>query len=239
MKRVGLHGGCRGKTHSIGYLAAGVCLLVAGASPAQVGPLPWPPQFYEYAGPTIAFPDTRIGFTIYGWPNQTNHTCWVSLELLLAPSNTSFLTFGEQPRCGQWSHVSWNTPSRLAIGTTNAFVVRATDQGTPPLSSTTTVSIVIVDVPPIQTISLSNGAPVLQFTNPFAAITNWHSGDHVPGYLVESSTNLAATNWAQSGEILSSLHWITFTDTNAPKTQCFYRLRPHGGWELWYPASGP
>src|ERR1017187_2279171 len=229
MKRVGLHGGCRGKTHSMSYIAAWMCLLVAVASPAQVGPWPWPPQFYEYAGPTVAFPETSITFTVAAKAFQTNypHFVSVSYELLSAPSNTSFRTNQQS------SHLNWSTPSRSAIGTTNLFIVRATDYGTPPLSSTTTVSIVIIEVPTIQTISLSNGAPVLQFTNPLAGFSML-----LGGYLVESSTNLATTNWSQRPFIYSSLPWITFTDTNPPTSQCFYRLRP-SDWAWWYPDSAP
>jgi hypothetical protein len=184
----------------------------------------------------MAFPDTTIMFTLYAGTRQTNGTCGALYELLSAPSNTSFFTFMQDRPCNQFCRVFWNTPSRTAIGTTSVFVVRATDQGTPPLSSTTTVSIAIIDVPPLHTISLSNSAPVLQFTNPFTIFTNPTTGNSHQRYLVESSTNLAATNWSQRQIIYSSSPWVTFTDTNPPTPQCFYRLRPYSGWDWWYPA---
>ena len=175
-----------------------------------------PPQFDPYTGPTIAYPEEPVGFTMYAHSFQTDK--FITYDLLAAPTNVILITVSGRPPEVD-ALIQWQTPPPATVGTTNVFIIRATDQGTPPLSATSTVSFVLLDLPPIQSIRISNGAPTLQFSNP------------IPGqsYLVLRSADLSATNWstlcATSGSPL-----IAVTDTNALVPQCFFRLALQGGW---------
>jgi hypothetical protein len=179
-----------------------------------------PPQFALYTGPTIAYPEAQIAFTIFARSFQTSSIgSDIRYDLLAAPANVSLSTVSGRPD-EEFALIQWQTPPRAGIGTTNVFVISATDQGTPPLSATSTISFVLVDLPPIHWIWISNGAPTLQFSNPIP----------VQPYLVLWSADLSATNWSPLCGVVSSSPLISVTDTNALRPQRFYKLVPQGGW---------
>ncbi len=179
-----------------------------------------PPQFVPYTGPTIAYPGESIAFTLLARSFQTNSIgSDLRYDLLAVPANVGLSTvFGRADE--KFAFIQWQTPARAAIGTTNVFILSATDEGSPPLSATSMVSFVLVDVPPIHRIWISNGAPTLQFSNPIPA----------QGYLVLWSADLSATNWSPLCEVASGPPLIAVTDTNALRPQRFYKLVSHGGW---------
>ncbi len=180
-----------------------------------------PPQFSSYTGPTIAFPGTGVSLTLEAHSFQTNTATGseITFELLEAPTNASLAPISG--RGGEWfAWLRWLTPSRALVGTTNAFTIRATDQGQPPLSSTNTIRLVLVDLPPLRCMWDSNGALSLQFSNPIPA----------QAYLVLWSADLSATNWMTLRAVASGSSLVTVTDTNAWGPRCFYRLMPEGGW---------
>jgi hypothetical protein len=180
-----------------------------------------PPQFTPYTGPTIAYPESQIGFTLLARSFQTSSIAsTIRYELLAAPTNVTLGSVIGRPPDEEFAFLRWQTPSHTAIGTTNVFTIRATDEGIPPLSATNTVSFVLVNLPPIHSISISNGAPTLQFSNPIP----------VQEYLVLWSADLSATNLSPLCRVVSDATLITVTDTNALIRQRFYRLVAGAGW---------
>ena len=174
-----------------------------------------PLQFVPYSGPTVVYRDTDISFTMYA--------SGADYDLLAAPTNTHMVVVNVGRGGEDGPLITWHTPPRSAVGTTNLFVIRATSWADPTLSATGMVSLVVIDVPPIRLIAISNGVSVLQFTNPIPYFGQ--------GYIVQWTDALLATNWSQLAiEAPYYLPSITVTDTNPPTSQRFYRLIPHGGW---------
>ena len=125
---------------------------------------------------------------------------------------------------GKWFwHVDVRDHGSGNVGTTNVFVIRATDQGTPPLSSTLTQSFVLVDPPPIQAIVISNGAPVLQLSDPLV-VQPYGVPNHY--YLFLCSEDL--TNWSPLCTVSPYLPLVTVSDTNGFRPQRFYRVVNYG-----------
>jgi hypothetical protein len=174
-----------------------------------------PPQFVPYSGPTVVYPDTYISFSLYA-PGA-------DYDLLAAPINTHMVVVNVGRGGEDGPLITWHTPPRSAVGITNLFVIRATSWADPTLSATCMVSLVVIDVPPIRSIALSNGVTVLQFTNPIPYFGQ--------GYIVQWTDALPATNWSQLAIDESYyLPSITITDTNLPTPHRFYRLISYGGW---------
>jgi hypothetical protein len=123
--------------------------------------------------------------------------------------------------------MEWETPSRAEVGRTNVFIIRATDHGTPPVSSTLSVSFILVDPPPIEAIVVSNGVPALRFGNP---IPIQPGVVFVQSYRVLWSADLALTNWSLLCGVSSGSPLITISDTNGVMPQRYYKLVPDGGW---------
>jgi hypothetical protein len=204
-----------------------VCWLTSfGPATAQDFP---PPAFTPYAGPTIAFPGTSIGFSVIARSFQTN---WmnprIQYDLLAAPTNVSaWPVTGRPDELGFW--IEWDIPSGAAVGTTNGFVIRASDQGTPPLSSTLELSFILVDPPPIQAIVISNGAPVLQLSDPLAV-----QPDAVPWHSYRFLWSADLTNWSPLCTVWPDSPLVTVADTNGLCPQRFYRVVNYG----WYIGIG-
>ena len=182
-----------------------------------------PPAFDPYTGPTIAFPGTSIGFSVWAWSFQTyGIDPRIQYDLLAAPTNVTFWTVTGRPsEQGLW--MEWHIPSGAAVGTTNVFVIRATDQGTPPLSSTLGLSFILVDPPPIQAIVISNGAPVLQLSDPLV-VQPYGVPNHY--YLFLCSEDL--TNWSPLCTVSPHSPLVTVSDTNGFRPQRFYRVVNYG-----------
>ena len=177
-----------------------------------------PPQFLPYTGPTIAYPDTQIAFDLLALDRQPDSNGGnVQYELLAAPTNTSLEVFIERPPA-KVAFITWRTPPRSALGTTNLFVIRATDQGTPALSATNEVSFVLTDLPPIRSLAVSNGVTVLQIDN---LLPN-------KPYTVQWADALPATNWLLLTVEYPASPSIAVTDTNPLTAQRFYRLCSYG-----------
>ncbi len=189
-----------------------VCLLWLGLLWAAngVGQVVLPPPFYPYTGPTVAYPDTQVLF-------ELRASGVAGFELLAAPTNTDLLVVD----LGRGALISWRTPARSAVGTTNQFVVRTIAGGDPSLTVTGTVSFVVIDVPPIRSIVTSNGLAVLRFDNPLP----------IQQLVVQWTDALPPTNWTELAVVNSTAPFITLTDTNAPTAQRFYRLIPR--WDAW------
>lgn len=177
-----------------------------------------PPHFYPYTGPTVAYPDTQVFFTLLAKDQQPDSIgSNIEYELLAAPANTSFETlFGRGDE--KFIFINWHTPPRAVAGTTNRFVIKVTDQGTPALSATNVVSFVMTDLPPIRSIAISNGVAVLQIDS---LLPN-------KPYFVQWADALPTTNWLQLTVVFPASPSIAITDTNPPTAQRFYRLLSYG-----------
>jgi hypothetical protein len=141
----------------------------------------------------------------------------ISYDLIAGPANSTLGTVSG--RLGEdYAWLQWQPPARAAVGTTNVFIIRATDRGSPPLSATNTISFVFVALPPVHSIVINQGAPTLQFSNPIPA----------QAFLVLWSADVSAANWSPLCEASSHTPIMTVTDTNALVGQRFYRLMPSG-----------
>ena len=125
------------------------------------GPAQSPPIFRPFWGPEVVYPDT---FVLFGIVADDDHG--IEYQLLSAPANVDFITGFDGGRPPEyWSALfTWHTPSISAVGTTNVFIVRATETNGPGLSATGMVSIVVIAPPPIH-LSLSNATPRLRMDN--------------------------------------------------------------------------
>jgi len=170
-----------------------------------LGQVVLPPPFYPYTGPTVAYPDTQVLF-------ELRASGVAGFELLAAPTNADLLVVDS----GRAVLISWRTPPRSAVGTTNQFIVKVNAGGGSALSVTGMVSFVVIDVPPIRSIVSSNGFAVLQFDNPLP----------IQPLVVQWTEILPPTNWTELAVVNSSAPAITQTDTNPPSAQRFYRLIP-------------
>ncbi len=192
-----------------------------------------PPAFAPYTGPTIAFPGAGIVFSVIAHSFQTNGIePSIQYDLLAAPTNVFLSTTMGRPPDELFACLSWNAAPRAAVGTTNVFVIRATDQGTPPLSSTLTQSFVLVDPPPIRTIFISNAAPALQFTDPLVG-----QPFGVPSHYYRFLWSEDLTSWSLLCMVWPASPLVTVTDTNGFMLQRFYKLEPYGAWT--YGFCGP
>lgn len=164
------------------------------------------PRFESNSLPSVVYPGTQIVFDV-----AVSGGGAIVYDLISAPTNTTWTLIGDR---GVWPRITWNTPGAEGVGTTNLFQITATDELTL-LSATNLVMMVVIPLPPLQLLQVSNHAPVLQCTG---LLTN-------KSYLVEWTTSLPATNWT----VLSGLWYpptsVTVTDTNPPSAQKFYRMR--------------
>jgi hypothetical protein len=109
---------------------------------------------------------------------------------------------------------SW-TPDDTAAGTTNNVTIRATDDGTPPLSDTGTISVTVVGRPVIVSISLSNNAPTLDWS----AIAG-------QSYRLQYSPLLVNPVWSDvAGDLTATGSTASKTDPSPIATNRFYRVR--------------
>jgi len=126
-----------------------------------------PPQFYPYNGPRVAYVETFIAFTLLADDFQPGSMGGIlDYDLLAAPSNTSIERV-QGNRGEQYAFITWQTPPRSAVGTTNRFVIRATDQGFPPLSATNEISFVVLVCQPSILSSCQTGYPCCSSAIPF------------------------------------------------------------------------
>jgi hypothetical protein len=172
-------------------------------------------QFFPYTGPTVVYPNSYVTFSLEAQGADEYY-------LLAAPTNTYFSTaYGG--RGGETDAViTWQTPPRSAVGNTNQFVVQSGVSGDPTLSATCVVSFVVIDLPLISSLAMSNGFSILQFTNPLP----------IQPLTVQWADALPTTNWLPLNTVSGSSS-ITVTDTNPPGAQRFYRLVsivPFNGW---------
>jgi hypothetical protein len=169
-----------------------------------------PPQFYNF-GPSVVYPGTHVIIGVIADSTPL-------IELLAAPANVVF--WGTQYyHPGYIALMDWDVPSRAAVGTTNVFVLRATDSTNPQLVATNITSVLIIDPPPIRSIQFSNGLPVLRLDSLLPDKT----------YYVEWAPSLPSTNWtlfALLSESEPRPPVVTLLDTNAPASQGFYRIVP-------------
>jgi hypothetical protein len=97
---------------------------------------------------------------------------------------------------------------------TNSFTLKASDNGTPPLSATQSFSVIVnpLSVPGIGNIAFASGRFSFNV-----------SGPRGPDYAIESSTNL--TQWSNIFITNSPMPPFTWTDTNFIAPQRFYRVK--------------
>jgi hypothetical protein len=108
--------------------------------------------------------------------------------------------------------LAWTSPV-ASVNTTNNFTVRVTDNGSPPLSATTSFRVRVVPPPQISVTLLAPGSVRLTWT---AAAKS--------RYRVDYANDLNAAQWIPLGNILTaSGATMTYTDT-APAQQRFYRI---------------
>jgi len=165
-------------------------------------------QFWPVSAPAEVHPNTTIFFEM-GADSEEGE---VAYQMLRAPTSTTF--FIGNNRGWPVAVFEWRVPGREAVGSRYTFEVRAT---VAEASATNAFSMQVVEPPPIASIQLSNGVPVLVCTN----LTPRQI------YNLEYSPTLPATNWTtlvwrHSSEFTT---WV-FRDTSASNTMRFYRLSP-------------
>ncbi|MEO7297127.1 MAG: phosphodiester glycosidase family protein [Verrucomicrobiota bacterium] len=109
---------------------------------------------------------------------------------------------------------TWTAPTSLTT-TTNAVVVRVTDNGSPPLSATRGFNIVVIAPPRSDSMTTSNG--MVQLT--------WSV---YPGktYRLQFKNDFNETAWTEvPGDIVASGATLSFTDNVSASPKRFYRLR--------------
>jgi len=198
------------------YILLSIWLALACCGTCQSYP---PIQFGPYSGPTVVYPDTDINFELTALGS-------VAYDFLAAPTNANISTQPLERPEGYCAGVSWHTPARAANSFTNLFVVRATSGDVPPQTTTCTVSFVVIDLPSIYSITMSNRATVLQFTNPFSSSIQGFIEDQ--GFVIQRADSLMTTNWSNLAYVVSASPMVTFTDTNSFVGQRFYRLSASG-----------
>lgn len=199
------------KRWSIGFVGA----ALSSVAVAQASPL----SFAPYMGPATV---NRDAFVVFSMVATNDGSTSLDYELISAPPGAGFNTDLESDRHYNraWAaFFSWNTPSRAFVGSTNFFVVRAYDTSNPSITATGIVSITVVDIPPISSIQMSNGIPVLQLTNLLCDRS----------YVVEWSCSLPSTNWTPFfvfSQVNIRPPFITVFDTDPLQPRRFYRLSP-------------
>jgi hypothetical protein len=109
---------------------------------------------------------------------------------------------------------SW-TPDDTEAGTTNRVTIRATDDGTPPLSDTGTFFVTVVGRPVIVNISFSNNAPTLDWS----AIAG-------QSYRLQYAPLLVNPVWSDvTGDLTATGSTASKTDPASAATNRFYRVR--------------
>jgi hypothetical protein len=108
--------------------------------------------------------------------------------------------------------LTWR-PLVTQANTTNAFIVRVTDNGTPALSATQGFAVTVLPLaqPQIAIVSLGGGQRVLQVT-----------GDGGPDYQIQASTNLI--NWSEVFTTSSPALPFAWTNSDASLQMKFYRV---------------
>ena len=170
-----------------------------------------------------------LDFTLFVWPTTVNRDAFVvfsmvatndgstgiEYELISAPPGVGFGTDLEADRyyMRQWAaFLSWNTPS--LAGSTNSFVVRAYDVTDPSVAVTGIVNIVVIDVPPISSIQVTNDSVALQL--PSLLIDR--------SYDVVWSASMPATNWSTLCHFFRGGKPPVVYDTGPLQERRFYRL---------------
>jgi hypothetical protein len=112
----------------------------------------------------------RDAYVVFSMVATNDGSTGISYELISAPPGVGFGTYLEVDHyyTMKWAaFFSWNTPS--LAGSTNLFVVRAYDVTDPSIAATGSVSMVVIDVPPISSIQVTNDSAMLQL----------HTGDEL------------------------------------------------------------
>jgi hypothetical protein len=108
--------------------------------------------------------------------------------------------------------LSW-TPTAADMFTTNAVMVRVTDSGSPPQTSTRALGIVVL--PKVEARITRNGSTVFIQAETLIGRT----------YRVEFKDNLAAPSWMPLGNpALATSETVTFADSLSGHLQRFYRV---------------
>jgi len=109
---------------------------------------------------------------------------------------------------------SW-TPVDADAGTTNAITIRATDDGVPILDGTQTFSVIVVGRPFIQSITLSNNLPILDWSS--------ISGQT---YRLQYTPLLDGSAWSNLvGDVTASGNVSSKADPETATTNRFYRVQ--------------
>ena len=163
--------------------------------------------------PAVAHPGTELFFQVQA-TGLDPESYDFDYELLAAPTNTTAWPYSDRGTSVLVIH--WPVSENL-LGTNAAFIIGATDRQNPSLRTTNVVLIAIQNPPPIHSIQMSNGLPVLTLTNlPPTA-----------GYRIEFSSSIPSTNWT----LLATTAWhapsARLVDSSASGLGArFYRLRP-------------
>jgi hypothetical protein len=181
-------------------LALGLGIICAGICQSQAQP-----QFYSNSLPSVVYPG-EIVFDV-----MASSTANVLHELLSAPTNASLRLVGYHP---PYARITWNTPSTADPGTTNVFLIQARDSLTL-LSATNIIRMVVIPLPPIRLVQVSNSVPVLLCDSLLSD----------KGYFVEWTAVLPATNWTPLSAFWHPPPSVILVDTNPPASQKFYRMR--------------
>ena len=140
--------------------------------------------------PSVAHPGTELFFQVQA-TGLDPESYDLDYEVLAAPTHTVAWPYSDRGAPVLVLH--W-TVSESLLGTNATFVIRATDRQNPSLRTTNVVLIAIQNPPPIHSIQMSNGLPVLTLTNlPPTA-----------GYRVEFASSIPSTNWIWLLSVLSS-----------------------------------
>jgi hypothetical protein len=108
---------------------------------------------------------------------------------------------------------SW-TPATNLASATYPITVRVTDSGTPPLSSTRTISIAVLDLPHVSNVQVTNGTVRIVWES--------YAGRR---YRVETTTNLTNPVWTQVGsDIFASGITASVTINGGTDARRFYRV---------------
>ena len=107
------------------------------------------------------------------------------------------------------------TPDSSYIFTTNLFTVRVTDDAVPPLSDARTFSVIVVNVPVIQDISISNGVATITWSAIAGQI-----------YRLQYKADLNETNWSDLlPDVTASGPTASKDDALDSIVQRYYRVR--------------
>ena len=188
---------------AITIIAAVLAAALAEASPLSFTPFVWPTTV------------NRDAYVVFSMVATNDGSTGISYELISAPPGVGFGTYLEVDHyyTMKWeAFFSWNTPS--LAGSTNLFVVRAYDVTDPSIAATGSVSMVVIDVPPISSIQVTNDSAMLQLPS---LLTD-------RSYDVEWSASIPATNWSTLCHFFRGGKPPVVFDTGPLQERRFYRL---------------